>query len=52
MRSLDCLLGRIALPNGRSVPVRNVIAWGIAALALVIGIERRHVRRGRELRPS
>ncbi|HEY5388010.1 MAG TPA: zf-HC2 domain-containing protein [Thermoleophilia bacterium] len=49
---LDETLGRIPLPGGRTIPVRNVIGWGLAAAAVVIGLERRHLRRTRELKPS
>jgi anti-sigma factor RsiW len=52
LHEIDDLLGRVALPGGRSMPVRSLIAWGLAAAAVFVGIERRHVRRGRELRPS
>jgi anti-sigma factor RsiW len=52
LREIDDLLGRVALPGGRSMPVRSLIAWGLAAAAVFVGIERRHVRRARELRPS
>jgi len=49
---LDETLGRVPLPGGRTIPVKNVIGWGIAAAAVAIGLERRHVRRSRELKPS
>jgi anti-sigma factor RsiW len=49
---LDEALGRIPLPGGRTIPVKNVIGWGLAAAAVVIGLERRHLRRTRELKPS
>jgi anti-sigma factor RsiW len=49
---LDETLGRIPLPGGHTVPVRNLIGWGLAAMAVLIGLERHHVRRTRELRPS
>ena len=49
---LDETLGRIPLPGGRTIPVKNVIGWGLAAAAVVIGLERRHLRRSRELNPS
>ena len=52
LREIDGLLGRVALPGGRSMLVRNLIGWGLAAAAVLIGIERRHVRHSRELRPS
>lgn len=50
--TVDHLLGRVVLPGGREVPVRKIIGWGIAATAVVIGIERRHGRRDRELKTS
>ena len=37
------------LPGGRTIPVKNVIGWGLAAAAVVIQLERRHLRREREL---
>jgi anti-sigma factor RsiW len=50
---LDKSLGRMPLPGGRTIPVKNVIGWALAAsAAVVIELERRHVRRSRELRPS
>jgi anti-sigma factor RsiW len=52
LQEIDGLLGRVALPGGRSMLVRNLIGWGLAAAAVLIGIERRHVRHSRELRPS
>jgi anti-sigma factor RsiW len=52
LQEIDGLLGRVALPGGRSMLVRNLIGWGLATAAVLIGIERRHVRRSRELRPS
>ena len=52
LSEIDLVLGRVPLPGGRSLPVRNVIAWGLAVAALLIGIERRHLRRARELKPS
>jgi len=50
--ALDETLGRVALPGGRTIPVKNVIGWGLAAAAVVIELERRHLRRARELKPS
>ena len=35
----------------RHLPVKNVIGWGLATAAVVIGFERRHGRRSRELTP-
>ena len=52
LTTVDHLLGRVVLPGGREVPVRKIIGWGIAAAAVVIGIERRHGRRDRELKTS
>lgn len=52
LQEIDDLLGRVVLPGGRSMRVRNLIGWGLAAAAVLIGIEHRHVRRSRELRPS
>ena len=49
---LDETLGRIPLPGGHTIPVKNVIGWGVAAAAVAIGLERRHLRRSRELEPS
>ena len=52
LQRLDDTLGRIPLPGGRTIPVKNVIGWGLAAAAVVIELERRHLRRARELKPS
>ena len=49
--TLDETLGRIPLPGGRTIPVKNVLGYGIAATALLIQLER-HLRRTRELKPS
>jgi hypothetical protein len=46
---LDAKLGRIPLPGGRTIPVKNLIGWGLATTAVIIGFERRHERRSREL---
>jgi anti-sigma factor RsiW len=48
---LDETLGRIPLPGGRTLPVKNVIGAGVAAAAVIIELERRHLRRIRELKP-
>jgi anti-sigma factor RsiW len=48
---LDETLGRIPLPGGRTIPVKNVLGYGIAATAVVIQVER-YLRRARELKPS
>lgn len=47
--ALDETLGRIPLPGGRTLPVKHVIGAGIAAAAVIIQLERRHLRRAREL---
>ena len=49
--ALDETLGRIPLPGGRTIPVKNVLGYGIAATAVLIQIER-YLRRTRELKPS
>ena len=51
LESLDQVLGRIPLPGGHTIPVKNVIGAGIAAAAVIIQLERRHLRRSRELKP-
>lgn len=51
LQKLDDALGRMPLPGGRTIPVKNVIGAGIAAAAVVIGLERRYLRRERELKP-
>ncbi|HMK92825.1 MAG TPA: zf-HC2 domain-containing protein [Thermoleophilia bacterium] len=51
LEALDETLGRIPLPGGRTIPVKNVLGYGIAATAVLIQIER-YVRRTRELKPS
>jgi anti-sigma factor RsiW len=48
--ALDDTLGRIPLPGGRTVPVKNVLGYGIAATAVIIQVER-YLRRARELKP-
>jgi hypothetical protein len=48
---LDERLGSIPLPGGRTVPVKNVLGWALATAAVIIGFERRHDRRSRELTP-
>jgi anti-sigma factor RsiW len=52
LQHLDDSLGRLPLPGGRTIPVKNVIGWGIAVAAVVIGLERRHVRHERGLQGS
>jgi anti-sigma factor RsiW len=51
LQKLDDTLGRVPLPGGRTIPVKNVIGWGFAVAAVAIGVGRRHGRRSRELRP-
>ena len=51
LQKLDDTLGRIPLPGGRTIPVKNVIGWGLAAAAVAVGLGRRHGRRSRELKP-
>lgn len=51
LQTLDDTLGRIPLPGGRTIPVKNVIGWGLAAVAVAVGFGRRHGRRSRELTP-
>lgn len=41
LQALDRALGRLPLPGGRTVPVKNVIGWGLAVVAVVIGVRRR-----------
>ncbi len=48
--ALDEVLGQLPLPGGRKVPVKNVIGYGLAAVALVVELERRRMRRVRELK--
>ena len=48
---LDAKLGSIPLPGGRAIPVKNVIGWGLATAAVIIGLESRRGRRSRELTP-
>ena len=50
--SLDRALGRLPLPGGRTVPVKNLIGWGLAVVALVVGVGRRRGRREREFKTS
>lgn len=49
--ALDDTLGRIPLPGGRTIPVKNVLGYGLAATAVLIQVER-YLRRTRELKPS
>ena len=49
LQKLDDTLGRIPLPGGRTIPVKNVIGWGLAAVAVAVGLGRRRGRRSREL---
>ena len=48
--ALDDALGRIPLPGGRTIPVKNVLGYGIAATAVIFQVER-YLRRTRELKP-
>lgn len=48
--ALDETLGRIPLPGGRTVPVKNVLGYVLAATAVIIQVER-YLRRTRELKP-
>jgi hypothetical protein len=48
--ALDETLGRLPLPGGRTIPVKNVIGYGIAATAVLIQLQR-YLRRTRELKP-
>lgn len=48
--TLDDTLGRLPLPGGRSIPVKNLIGYGLAATAVIIQVER-YLRRTRELKP-
>ncbi|MEE4275660.1 MAG: hypothetical protein V2J16_07350, partial [Thermoleophilia bacterium] len=47
--TLDRALGHLPLPGGRKVPVKNVIGWALAVIALVEA-GRRRGRREREVR--
>jgi len=44
LERIDQALGKVALPGGRTIPVKNLIGWGIAVAAVLIGFR----RRGRE----
>lgn len=48
---LDRVLGRLPLPGGRTVPVKNVLGAALAAAAVVLQVQRRHGRRLREVEP-
>ena len=50
LERLDRTLGRAPLPGGRTIPVKNLIGWGLAVAAVVIGYERRHGREESEVR--
>jgi anti-sigma factor RsiW len=50
LQLLDDTLGAIPLPGGRTLPVKNLIGWGLATAAVVIGIESAQ-KRSRELKP-
>jgi anti-sigma factor RsiW len=47
---LDVVLGRVRLPHGRTIPVKNLIGWGLAVAAVVIGFGHRHDREEPEVR--
>jgi len=49
LQKLDDTLGSISLPGGRTIPVKNLIGWGLATAAVVIGLGRRRERGSREL---
>ena len=51
LQKLDDTLGRIPLPGGRTIPVKNVIGWSLAVAAVAIGLGRCRGRRPRELTP-
>jgi len=48
---LDRVLGRLPLPGGRTVPVKNVLGAALAAAAVIFQLQRRHERRPREVGP-
>jgi anti-sigma factor RsiW len=50
LEGLDRALGEVRLPGGRTIPVKNLIGWGIALAALVIGFARRQEREEPEVR--
>jgi anti-sigma factor RsiW len=50
LERLDRTLGKVPLPGGRTIPVKNLIGWGLAVAAVVIGFERRHDREESEVR--
>jgi len=50
LEALDDTLGRLPLPGGRTIPVKNLLGYGIAATAVLIQVER-YLRRTRELKP-
>jgi anti-sigma factor RsiW len=50
LEALDRALGRLPLPGGRTIPVKNVIGWGLAVVAVVLSLRRG--RRDRELKTS
>lgn len=50
LQDLDHTLGTLRLPGGRTVPVKNVIGWGLAAAAVIIQVQRYYLRRERELK--
>lgn len=50
LEALDDTLGRLPLPGGRTIPVKNLLGYGIAATAVLIQVQR-YLRRTRELKP-
>jgi hypothetical protein len=50
LERIDRSLGRVPLPGGRTIPVKNLIGWGLAVAAVVIGLERRYGRDETEVR--
>jgi anti-sigma factor RsiW len=50
LERLDRTLGKVPFPGGRTIPVKNLIGWGLAVAAVVIGLERRHDREESEVR--
>jgi len=50
LERLDRSLGRVPLPGGRTIPVKNLIGWALAVVAVVVGLERRYGREEDEVR--
>lgn len=40
LERLDQALGRVALPGGRTIPVKNLIGWAIAVVAVLVRFRR------------